>query len=294
MLTEVVYRGENFFREGEAFCIIQFSEAIKEKHQSHSHDFVEICYVYSGSGYHTIDNKQYRVSKGDLFLINYDITHAFYREADDEELVTYNILFKPSFLDESLLSFHDYSSLALSYLFKDEWDDHLIHSDLRLSSAEQLDFDHLIEKMDYEYSQRQEGYNAIIRAYMIELIVKIMRGFNRRSEGDYLQQKKASAIESAIRHLNESYHEPVNLSDLAHKTFISKNYFCQLFKEATGMTLSQYTRQIRINEACRMIATTHKTWVQIALEVGYSDYKAFYVAFKKQTGVSPNEYKKSY
>ncbi|MHA6482904.1 AraC family transcriptional regulator [Paenibacillus sp. strain BS8-2] len=291
MRGELVYRGESYFREGEAFCIIQFPEAVKDRQKPHSHDFVEICYVYSGTGYHTIGEQEYEVSKGDLFLINYDMTHAFYRDPGDQELVTYNILFKPGFLDESLLPFHDFSSLTMSYLFKNQWDDDLVRSDLRLNAAEQREFDQLITKMDNEYHQRQDGYNAIIRAYMIELIVRIMRLFNQRGAGDVQQRKKASVIESAIQHLDKHYNEPVSLMDLARKSFVSKNYFCQLFKETTGQTVSQYTQQIRIDEACKQIVESNKTMNEIALDVGYTDYKAFYVTFKRLTGFSPNTYR---
>ena len=162
MSNQLIYRGERYFRTGKFFCINQYPEAIKGKQRHHSHDFVEICYVFSGSGYHTIGEQEYKVSKGDLFLINYEMTHCFCRDPGEEDLVTYNIMFKPGFLDESLLPFHDFSSLTMSYLFKNEWDDDLVHSDLRLNAAEQRDFDQLISKMFYEYNQRQDGYNAII------------------------------------------------------------------------------------------------------------------------------------
>lgn len=277
MMTEIVYRGENFFRSGEAFCMFQFPEPVKEKMQPHVHDFVEICYVCSGSGGHKIGDQQFRVSKGDIFLINYDTAHAFYRDIGDEELITYNLLFRPGFLNESLLS----------------WDAPIDHSDLRLNAEEQDEFDRLIVKMEYEYTRRPTGYSAIIRACMTELIVKFMRSLNRGSENDDRQSIKAGAVEAAIRHLNENYKETVSLAELANIAFINKNYFCNLFKAATGMTVSEYTRKIRINEACRMIVDPDKTWIEVSLEVGYSDYKSFYMAFKKHTGISPNEYKAS-
>lgn len=293
MNDKVVYRGEMFFREDEPFSIVRCAEAQKADRVFHSHDFVEICYVSAGTGFHVVGGEEYRVAKGDLFLINYDITHAFYRDRGDDELVTHNILFKPGFLDVSLLPFHDFTSLTMSYLFKNIWDDKLIREDLRLGVDEQREYDRLIAKMHQEYLERPDGYDAVIRACMIELIVKIMRGFSRKSMSDRVQHKKASVIEAALRHLDAFYYEPVSLCDLARKWFISKNYFAQLFKETTGMTVSQYTRQIRIEEACRLIRETDKKMTQIALEVGYADYKAFFLAFRKETGVSPNEYQKS-
>ncbi|MEK3914842.1 AraC family transcriptional regulator [Paenibacillus sp. FSL H7-0331] len=289
--ASVVFQGNRFFREGESFSIVKHSESMMEDRSFHSHDFVEICYVYSGSGYHVVGEQIYEVAKGDLFLINYEVTHTFYRTAEQQELVTYNILFKPGFLDDSLRLFHDFTSLTLSYLFKDSWADEPFREDLRLSLDEQREFDQLIHKMDMEYNQRMPGHSAILRAYTIELIVMMMRGFQKRSTGNERQHKKASEIEAALLYLDTHFHEPIQLAELAKKTFFSKNYFSHLFKEATGLTVSQYTQLVRIDRACEMMRDPDKKIAQIALEVGYADYKAFYLAFKKQKTLSPHAYR---
>lgn len=290
MGSQVVYRGERFFRERESFAIVRAREGPKARAVCHTHDFVEICYVGAGEGCHVVGGQQHRVRKGDLFLINYEMTHSFYRDEADEELVTYNILFKPGFLDEQLLSFHDFSSLTMSYLFRDHWDTHELRPDLRLGVEEQREIGQLIVKMHDEYTKRSSGYYMMLRAHMIELIIRMLRSFSAKIEEDGELRRGASSIEAAIRHLDTYYYEPVSLNELAKRSFLSKNYFAQLFKEKTGMTVSQYTQQARIDEACRLIRETDQSWTQIAAEVGYADYKAFYVAFKKQRGLSPNEY----
>lgn len=286
-----VYLGEQFFRPGESFRIVKHSEALIGEQRPHSHDFVEICYVCEGMGYHEVGEETYRVAKGDLFLINYEVKHAFYRDPEDEELVTYNLLFLPGFMDDSLLPFSDFSSLTMSYLFKDSWKEGRIRENLRLNAEEQREFDELIGKMEREYNGRLEGYNAVLRAYMIELIVKMMRGYQRRSAADERQPRRKSEIEAVLRYLDTHYREPFRLAELAKRTFFSKNYFSQLFKETTGMTAMHYLQLVRIEEACRMMLDPEKKIAQIALDVGYADYKAFYLAFKKQKGVSPHEYR---
>ncbi|MDF2661699.1 MAG: transcriptional regulator, AraC family [Paenibacillus sp.] len=288
---KTVYRGERFFREGEPFAIVRFSEANMANRVFHSHDFVEICYVCEGEGYHAVEDREYRVGKGDLFLINYDMAHAFYRGEEDGELVTYNLLFEPGFLDDSLLPFHDFSSLAMSYLFRSVWDDEPLRADLRLTFEEQREFESLIGKIMQEYTIRPVGCLAVIRALMIELIVKIMRGFHRKSATDPEQRRNAAVIEAAIRHLDDRYYEAISLGELARKAFLSKNYFASLFKETTGISVYQYVQQARIEQACRLMGGTDKPLGDIALEVGFSDYKAFYSAFRKQKGVSPHVYR---
>ncbi|THF82706.1 cupin domain-containing protein [Cohnella fermenti] len=56
MRHNAAYLGDHYFRDGEAFSIVQFPEPDRERMQFHTHDFVEICYVCSGSGYHVMNN----------------------------------------------------------------------------------------------------------------------------------------------------------------------------------------------------------------------------------------------
>ena len=44
----------------------------------HTHDFIEIVYVYDGKGYHIYNNVTYPVSKGELYIINSRTPHCFY------------------------------------------------------------------------------------------------------------------------------------------------------------------------------------------------------------------------
>ena len=48
----------------------------------HKHTFIEIVYILSGSGTHVVGDREVPVSKGDLFIINYDTPHAFFRNEE--------------------------------------------------------------------------------------------------------------------------------------------------------------------------------------------------------------------
>jgi len=64
----------------------------------HLHEYVEVVFIENGKGVHSIDGKDYSVSKGDLIIINYNQTHSF---KVDSEMTLYNIFLKSSFLDHS-------------------------------------------------------------------------------------------------------------------------------------------------------------------------------------------------
>lgn len=113
----------------------------------------------------------------------------------------------------------------------------------------------------------------------------------------YLQQAGAGqsddhVIRKARKYLEQHYMEPLSLAGVAEVMGLHPNYFSALFKQNVQKTYSQYLRQLRINEAKRLMGTTTLKLYEIAEAVGYHDNAHFYKAFKSVTGVSPVEYRR--
>lgn len=85
--------------------------------------------------------------------------------------------------------------------------------------------------------------------------------------------------------------EEFNLDQLAARAGLSKFYFNRLFKSATGVSPSRYHINLRLDEAKRLLRETKKTIVEIALDVGYSNPSHFAQLFRKETGLSPSDYR---
>lgn len=289
------YTAENLLNSKEPFYINRVREMTRDTCIYHSHDFVEICYVCAGKGYHLVDGKEYEVFKGDMFIINYDMTHTFFREKPQDELITYNIVFRPSFFDNILSGIEDldFTTLPSSFLFDDLTPSYNGHENLRLTLGEQKEFDGLLDNMYIEFTNKTNGYMSIIRAYMIELIIKIVRCLSERESHRRDSAGKSPLVTDILSYLKEHFSETFSLSDLALKSFFSRGYLCKVFKEATGMTMSEYVHMLRINEACRLIGSTDMKMTDIACKAGFSDYKAFTAVFRKVTGKKPGEYRKS-
>ena len=69
--------GEKLFRKDELVYINKSIELLEYCNVLHRHDFIEIVYVISGQGIHIVGDSEYEISKGDLFVINYDTPHCF-------------------------------------------------------------------------------------------------------------------------------------------------------------------------------------------------------------------------
>lgn len=76
---------------------------------------------------------------------------------------------------------------------------------------------------------------------------------------------------------------------------ISMNYslFSYVFKQYTGNNFVNYLKEIRIQEAKRLLEETDMKVIDISCRVGYENEKHFMKTFKATLGVSPTEYRKN-
>ena len=92
-----------------------------------------------------------------------------------------------------------------------------------------------------------------------------------------------------LEHLEEN----LSLEALGDHFFISKYYAAHEFKERTGMPVHQYIIKKRL-ERCADEIKTGKAISRIYPDYGFTDYSAFYRAFKKEYHLSPKDYQKVY
>ncbi|MGB8451961.1 MAG: AraC family transcriptional regulator [Anaerocolumna sp.] len=286
--------GKNFFNNGNSIFINFNSESSKP--HLHVHDFIEISYVASGSGIHILGDKEYEVCKGDLFLINYHIPHEF-RSVDSPAALpvkVYNCVFKPDFIDVNLIDYKAFSDvihyLSFRSIFSLESDN---IDDLKILGGENSALEAIFKKMLEEFTKQEDGYIELLRVYLMELLIKIFRSMKTsyRNENNTMSHH-AKLIGQSIQYLKTNYAVSPKLTDLASRSFLSPTYFCKLFKDYTGTTISEYVQNLRIEEACNLLKSTDNKIIVIAEKIGYKDIKHFNEVFKKLTGMTPSVYKK--
>jgi AraC family transcriptional regulator len=86
--------------------------------------------------------------------------------------------------------------------------------------------------------------------------------------------------------------EDFSLERLAAQAGLSKFHFQRLFKSALGVSPSRYHINLRINLARRLLRETKKSVVDVALEVGYANPSHFAQLFRRETGLSPSDYRR--
>ena len=114
------------------------------------------------------------------------------------------------------------------------------------------------------------------------------------SDGEFFctrQQRAArERVDRARSVLRERLSEPPSLEELGRIVGCSPFYLSRLFSQEVGMTIQQYTRQIRMERAAELLRSGKCNVTEAALEVGYSSVSHFSTLFHQTYGCCPGLY----
>ena len=77
---------------------------LKKEEEEHTHKFIELVYTLSGKGIHKIDGKEYRVTGGDMLIVNYHCRHSV---TPIENLNYVDIMLKSQYVNDTLKGTED-------------------------------------------------------------------------------------------------------------------------------------------------------------------------------------------
>ncbi len=109
------------------------------------------------------------------------------------------------------------------------------------------------------------------------------------SDQDYI-----STIEKVKAYIDENLDRELSRNEIADRVFLNPEYLSRLFRKKTGQSLTEYITSQRVGAAIGLLVKTSMPVSIIASKVGYSNFSHFSKIFKKTTGKTPNEYRKSH
>ena len=160
---------------------------------------------------------------------------------------------------------------------------------------------------DFDYAQRAIGLGVTRFLHKPSKIDEIQEAIAAMTEklrelDDREAQKRQDApeedscagsfiVKNALEYIGEHYREKLKLSDVAEKTYVSQWHLSKLLNRHTGQTFSEILNCVRIGKAKELLKDPSLRIGEIAEETGFSDTAHFSRVFKKQTGISANEYR---
>lgn len=137
------------------------------------------------------------------------------------------------------------------------------------------------------------------RGYILKPVMRADLDENIRSCLEYLDQsgfqdvaeEENSLVVKTKQYIQTHLDENIARADLARNVYLHPDYLSSIFREKTGMTLTDYITGERIRLAEKLLRETQKSISEIALDVGFTNTSYFIKIFKKLTGDTPKKYR---
>lgn len=249
-------------------------------------DFSELVVTLDGSATHCVGSEEYKVKRGDVFVVNGDTEHGF---KDAESLRICNIMYRPEIINSPYLDIR--KSAGFHALFVIE--PHLAKSQ-KFKSRLFLginDFKRvvaLITDMVSENEAKNDGWQTACQSRFMQLITMLSRIYCLPASDI---NPNAINIAKTVSFIENNYKENISVSELAAMSNLSERHYLRIFKDTYKITPSGYILNLRFHYACRLLKSTSLKISDIALQSGFNDYNYFTRRFHEFFGITPSKYR---
>lgn len=250
----------------------------------HVHDCLELGTCLSGAGIFVVEDKVMPFRSGDVSVINGRELHLAQSARGSVSEWSWIMLDPlrllgasvddPQLLDPSSLCGRTFRNI--------------------LSGSAHADIATLARELATELRERNAGWRSAVRGLVLALMTRLSRLPNRNTETESATRRdEMGRIAPALQAVATHYMDPIDLTDLARRCGLSPTHFRRVFRKATGKAPLDYVNHVRLKMAAALLASTTRTILDIALDVGYPTLSTFYRNFRSATGLSPRAWRKA-
>ena len=256
----------------------------------HYHPEHQLTYFIKGEGTSFIGNHVERFKPGDVYFIGKNVPHvskcdeAYYLNNPELEALSISLFFN----DETFGSqFFEIPEMAhIKRLLE------MASRGIKITGEEKETIAMLIKEC-----QQIDGFKRFQNLLSILDIMAKSENIKTLSGVRYLSPSKENEnerINVVFSFLSNSFRTAITLNQIAGVANMTPNAFCRYFKQRTGRPYSLFINEMRVEYAGKMIAGSHESFGNIAIESGFNSISYFNRQFKRITGMSPLQYRKKY
>lgn len=165
---------------------------------------------------------------------------------------------------------------------------------LLIKGQSRQDIAGVIERILHEDKSNRYGRELMMQLLTMEMIITLARALREEWE-ESLQVRTGKArelVRIARDYIAENHDRDLTVAEVAGYVFLSQGYFTRAFRDEMGVSPIAYLMQVRVEHACKLLAHKDIKVSGIAAQVGFSSPQRFNAAFRKQTGMTPMEYRR--
>ena len=242
----------------------------------HTHEFCELVLVWRGNGLHVLNDRPYRITRGDLFYIRAEDKHSY---TSVNDLVLQNIIYCPERLTLNV----DWQGAIPGF------DGAPRHPHWRLGSVGMSQVRQVISQLEHESNQRDAQAFTMAELLFGQLVTHLKR--HRYATDTLPATSSETLLDKLITALAGSHEHAFELNKFCERERCSERVLRQQFRSQTGMTINQYLRQVRVCHAQYLLKHSRLMISEISMRCGFEDSNYFSVVFTRETGMTPSQWR---
>lgn len=246
----------------------------------HRHDFYELYCLLTDSYIYHVEDKAYELHPGSLILVRPGETHWPELKGSPRNIERIVLWLNPDFISSLSIFLPD----TLGTIGANLEDHHLIVPEEKTYQV----MLGLLYSLLYEKNRADADSPYLCHLILSQLLIHISRVLNRQNRTPENPGTQYRQIMKVYEYINTHYREDLSVNELAQRFFIDKSTMTRQFRQIAGMTPGSYIRRKRLEHARELIRQGHGIQ-QAGYSSGFTDYSAFFRAFRQYYGISPGE-----
>ncbi|ACT01235.1 AraC family transcriptional regulator [Paenibacillus sp. JDR-2] len=252
----------------------------------HAHQGIELLYIHEGSGTVTLESQQYKLEDNMLFCFQpYQLHKVDVPLKEGATYIRTNLTFDARILDPYLQPYPKMQAFLRRLMYG------LLRRQV-FTFCEDKTLANLLS--DYDKMRTLTGGEPSVEdrvLFLLSLIKHLQLHVFESGDTHASMDKNSGHVEKILDWIETHYRQTISLESLSRELHLSSYHISHLFKQQTGMTISDYVAGRRIREACALLENTDYSINEIGRMIGGFSAPYFSQLFKRHKGVTPHLYR---
>lgn len=249
----------------------------------HTHDYVEVVYMYRGETTHIVSGDRINLHQGELLFLGQSASHEILPAGENDIAVNFIVL--PEFFRGTLAAIGEEATPLRRFLIDCLFGHNTGPGYLHFRVSSNLPIQNLAENLMYALSHDIPNKRKVSQMTMTLLFLQLMGHTDKLSWKDHDE-----SILKILRYIETNYAE-ASLTGLSQLLHWDVSGLCREIKRKTGKTFTELLQEKRLSQAAFLLSTTDRKVEDISLAVGYENISYFHRIFRAAYGVSPRQYR---
>lgn len=248
---------------------------------NHCHQEMEILQVKKGSLRVTAEGQEIRLEEGEIWLAPPFVSHSI--GSSSKDCVRLAIL-----VDLRLLGSWEKEQGENLWMQKQLNRLNLSSRCWEKKTAEKVDG--LINELYREIREKRHAWKFAVKTLLCELMLTAVR---EMPAGEREQPvKELAKLKDVLEYIALHYCTDLTLGNCADAVGFNSTYLSRYFSSHMGVTFQEYVKRLRIDKAKWLLMTEESSITEICYQSGFHDVKTFNKLFRRESGMSPTEFRK--